>query len=195
MIESIDKNKEELEKKIIEENIKNRTGLEKKGIVIINSEFNDEMMENIFFKLDGMIKDNNTKEITIYINSNGGQVMALVPLIDLIKNSKKQINTIVLGKAYSAGAILLICGHKRKAFEHSDILIHEIAYDLGYQKNTQAKSYVKSSDYYNKILMDIIKEKTKMTVEQIKYYMDSNIDDFITTKQALKFGIIDKIIK
>ena len=191
------KNLREVEKELIKKNISNRAKLKKKGEIILNSEFDDEMMEDIFFDLKEIIKDKTVDEITLYINSNGGDVDALMPLVDIIDSSPKPVNTIVLGKAYSCGAMLLLSGHKgkRKAYKHSGILIHEVSADFGYNKNSQFKQDAEYLDRINKMLVDMLKSRTKMTASQIYKYMNSNIDIFITADEALKFGIIDKIIK
>lgn len=191
------KNLKEVEKKLIEKNMDRREKLKKKGSIVLNSNFDDEMMEDIFFDLKEMIDNKLIADITIYINSNGGDVDALMPLIDLIDTSSKPVNTVVLGKAYSCGAMLLLSGHKgkRKAYKHSEILIHEVAADFGYNKNSQFKQDADYLERINKMLVDILKERTKMTITQINKYMKSNIDIFITSDDALTYGIIDEIIK
>ncbi len=185
--------------KIIENNFATRNELEGKGKIILNTSFDSNTMENIFFKIQKAAEDNNIKEIQIFINSNGGNVDALMPLVDLIDSfkDKKIIKTIVLGKAFSAGAMLLLCGHKgqRFAYAHSEILIHEVASGTNkYCKNSQMQLDAKWLARTNELLADLIKQRTKMSSKDIAKFMNSNTDEFISAQQALKFGIIDKIL-
>lgn len=187
---------EEISKKLLEDNFKSRVESEKEGVLIINYLFDQVMMEHTAFKLIKMAGNKAIDEIKIYINSNGGEVSALLPLIDIIDSIKKPVRTIVMGKAYSCGALLLICGHKgyREAYKNSDILIHEVASDRGYAKNSQIQHDAKYIQRLNLLLAKIIKERTKMKDAEIKKYMESNSDIFITAKDALRYGLIDKII-
>lgn len=187
---------EKISEKLLENNFKSREESEKKGILIVNYLFDQVMMENVAFKLMKMADDKTIDEIKIYINSNGGDVSALMPLVDIIDGIKKPVFTIVMGKAYSCGAMLLICGHKgrREAYKNADILIHEVASYRGYGKNTQIQHDAKYIQRINSLLAKIIKERTKMKDQEIKKYMESNSDIFITAKDALRYGIIDKII-
>ncbi len=187
---------EEISKKLLENNFKSREKSEKEGVLIINYLFDQVMMEHTAFKLIEMAGNKAIDEIKIYINSNGGEVSALLPLIDIIDSIKKPVRTIVMGKAYSCGALLLICGHKgyREAYKNSDILIHEVASDRGYAKNSQIQHDAKYIQRLNLLLAKIIKERTKMKDAEIKKYMESNSDIFITAKDALRYGLIDKII-
>jgi len=184
------------EEKMIEDNLKENKENKKKGIFFINSTFTDELLEYLFLDIKKAIDDKNIAEITIYINSNGGQTSTLFPLADLISSSKTPINTIVLGKAYSAGAMLLLSGTAghRSAYKHANILLHEVASDYGYNKNSQTKEYSLHLDRINKELIKMVKEKTKMKPAEIEKYFNSNKDIFINANQALKYKIIDKII-
>lgn len=187
---------EEISKKLLENNFKSREKSEENGILIINYLFDQVMMEHTAFKLIKMADNKAIDEIKIYINSNGGEVSALLPLIDIIDSIKKPVRTIVMGKAYSCGALLLVCGHKgyREAYKNADILIHEVASDRGYAKNSQIQHDAKYIQRLNLLLAKIIKERTKMKEAETKKYMESNSDIFITAKDALRYGLIDKII-
>lgn len=185
---------EDYAKKIIEENFRNRESLLNNGVIIINSEFDENLMENVLFKMVDMENDKTIDSITIYINSNGGQVSSFFPIMDMISCISKPVRTIALGKAYSAGAFLLMCGDDRYAYKHSDILIHEVASSLGYNKNSQTQEEAKYLSRLNETISRIIRDKTKMTQQEIDKYMQSNMDIFITAKEALKYGIIDHII-
>lgn len=180
---------------ILSQTVKNRESLLKRGIVVINTDFNDYMMEDVFFKIKQLEEDRNVDQITIYINSVGGQVYSCMPLVDAIDSCKKPVNTVVMGYAYSAGAILLACGHKgnRKAHKHSSILIHEVS-SATVGKVTQMELDIESTKSVNKMLINLLKDRTKLTKEDIKKYLESTRDHFLTPEQALSMGLIDQII-
>ena len=184
--------------KLLDATMARRGELLKKGIIVLNTNFDDISMEHVFFDINYLASDNNVKEIKLFINSNGGDVFALFPLANLIDSliGKKTVSTTVMGKAFSCGFLLAICGHKghRYAFKDSFLLAHEVATDSGYLKNSQNKIDATFTDQLNERLIQIIKEKTKMTRPQIEKYMSSNMDYFMTAKEALKFGVIDKVI-
>lgn len=181
---------------IIANNMEQRKELKKKGILILNNVFNDDTFEELYFDLYNLITDNNIPAITLYIHSNGGYCNALLPLFDLIKKSNKIISTIVMGKAYSSGAMLALAGTKgyRYAHKHSEILLHEVASSIPNEKNSQIQEEAKNIDRTNKIMKELVKQNSKMKVKDLDKYFNSNKDIFIDSNQALKYGIIDKII-
>lgn len=166
------------------------------GIVTLNQEFDRFSMESVMRDLGAAEKNANIKVITLKINSFGGSICALLPIIDWIERSSKPVITEVVGMAYSCGAMLLLSGTPgyRYANKYSDILLHEVAWDMGYGKASQQRHNAEYLGRLNKLLRDIIKRKTKMTDKDIARYMDSNTDIFIDAKTALKYGVIDKIL-
>lgn len=181
---------------MIDENFKMSIENKKKGIFVVNSVFTDALLEYMFFDMKNAIENKSIEQIVIYINSRGGSVFTLFPLVDLIQGTDKQISTIVLGGAYSAGAMLALCGTKgsRYAYKHSHILLHEVANNYGYSKNSQLQENAKYLNNVNQKLKQLLKDNSTMQEEQITMYFDSNKDIFIDSAKALKYGIIDKII-
>jgi len=181
---------------IFKKNLEKREEEKKKGVFFINSIFDDILLEYIFFDLKKAIDNKNIERITIYINSNGGDTTVLFPFYDLIKSTKKIIKTIVIGKAYSAGAMILLAGTHghRFALKNSEILLHEVASQMAWSKNSQIIENAKNINLINKRLKEIVKENSKMSDKEIELYFNSNKDIFITSQQALKYGIIDKIL-
>jgi len=192
----MNKTQKKIEEKMIDENFKMSIENKKNGIFIINSNFTDILLEYLFLDIKKAINNKSIDIIKIYINSRGGEISTLFPLIDLIKGTEKPINTIVMGMAYSAGAMLALCGTNgfRFAHKHSYILLHEVATDNGYSKNSQIQENAKYIDEINKRLIELLKRNSKMTNKQIDIYFNSNKDIFINSTKALNYGIIDKII-
>jgi len=181
---------------IIKKNLEARVKDRENGIFFINDIFDDVLLEFIFFDLHKAIENKSIEVIKIYINSNGGNTTVMFPFYDLIKTSKKPVITTVIGKAYSAGAMILLSGTKGKrfAFKNSEILLHEVAAEFPYCKSTQMTENAKNISLINKKLKEIVKENSKMSTKEIDLYFNSNKDIFITSQQALRYGLIDKII-
>jgi ATP-dependent Clp endopeptidase proteolytic subunit ClpP len=134
--------------------------------------------------------------IPVEIDSYGGDVYSLLGILDIIDASKKQVATFVRSKAMSCGAVLLSAGDKglRYASSNSTILIHEVSsFSLG--KNTDVQSDAQESNRLNDTLLYIL---AKNSNKPKSFYSDlvaqkNNADLYITPKEALKYGIIDKI--
>ncbi len=139
-------------------------------------------------------EDPNT-DIVIYIHSDGGDASALTNIYDVMRMCKAPITTIVAGKAYSAGAFLLMAGDYRLAFAHSEAMIHGIQTiypGLGKEGIADSKDYLKFlTDTDNKV-MNIIVEATGKDLAQVK--KDCSKDLYMDAKQMLAYGIIDEII-
>lgn len=134
--------------------------------------------------------------ITIYINSNGGDVSGLSCIYDTMQMINAPIRTICMGKAYSAGAVLLAAGSvgERYAFERSQIMIHGIQCifpmpGLDISNNKNYFSFLKEN---NDNIMKILANHTNKSLKKIKD--DCKEDCYMTASEALKYGIIDEII-
>lgn len=128
--------------------------------------------------------------IQIYINTPGGDLFATWQIIDTITNSKTPIITIVTGTAYSGGFFIAISGHERQAFPHAGFMFHQgstlVAGD--------AHKFLQQADNYKDMLKEIKKYVLDNTDISPDLYDKHKLDDwYINTKNALKYGIIDKI--
>jgi ATP-dependent Clp protease protease subunit len=135
----------------------------------------------------------NRNPIKIQIETNGGCATTCLNLIEVIKNSKTPIHTIVMGKAYSAGAFLLSCGHKRFAFKNSAILIHQVSF-YGYQ-SVNATNAAKHAEFQNGLcdrLFDSLLGNTKITEEEFSNNRDK--EWYLFGDEAKELGIVDYII-
>ena len=113
-------------------------------------------------------KLDNTAEITIYINSPGGEVVSGLAVYDYIQLMKAPIRTVCIGTAASMGAILFLAGHKREMLAHTRLMIHDPAYgsgDMAGKKPHELQMYVNKLKQSQEIIAGIIAEKTgKCTV-------------------------------
>lgn len=162
-------------------------------IIFLNGEVNDETSYNIITKLLYLDSLNN-EEISLYINSPGGNVIQGLAIIDCMNIIKSNVSTYCIGSAYSMGAIILSCGTigKRYALPNSEIMIHSPSTQMAGKAEEIALSSKRLDQTKNK-LIEILSKNTNKTKKQINKYFSN--DSFMNSNEALNFGIVDKIIK
>ena len=164
----------------------------KERIIFLDKEIDSISASNIVSKLLYLDSENHD-DITLYINSPGGDVASGFMIYDTIKLIKSDVQTISLGTSASMAAILLLSGTvgKRKILPNSTVMLHDLS--GGTQgKFTDIMIEVKKMNKMHKKIFDIIKENTKLTEEQIENNLKN--DFWLNSEEALKYGIVDKII-
>ena len=166
-----------------------------KDRIIFLGEAIDDHVANIIIAqllfLDAQSKD---KDIKFYINSPGGSVSAGLAIYDTMQLVKSDVSTICVGLAASMASVLLAAGTpgKRFALPNSEVMIHQVmggAEGQASDVKIRAEHILKTKTKMNKILAFHTKQK-EATVEK-----DSDRDCFMTAEEALKYGIVDKVIK
>lgn len=143
-----------------------------------------------FLFLDAENKD---KDIKFYINTPGGSVTAGMAIYDTMQYVKSDVSTICVGMAASMGAVLMAAGARNKRFSlpNSEILIHQVMGGFEGQASDikiQSEHILRIRDKLNKILA----KHTGQPISTIE--KDTDRDHFMTTEEAVKYGIIDKVI-
>ena len=165
----------------------------KDRIIFLNGEINDSVANLVIAELLYLDSENND-DIFLYINSPGGDITQGMAIYDTINYIKSDVSTICVGLAASMGAFILLSGTKGKRYslENSEIMIHQ---PLGGVKGQAteikivAERILKIKNKINKI----ISIKTKMPLKKID--KDTDRDYYLEPEEAIKYGIIDKIIK
>lgn len=136
------------------------------------------------------------QEITLYVNSNGGDASGLANIYDVMQMISAPVKTVCLGKCYSAGAVILATGTKgrRYALRSSKIMIHGIqfGFPLPGQDIINSKNYFDFIKENNDNIMKILAKHTGHSLEKVKN--DCKEDVWLDPKQALQYGLIDHII-
>ena len=131
--------------------------------------------------------------ITLYVNSPGGHVTAGLAIYDTMQYIKCDVITIAIGLAASMGSIILAGGTKGKRYSlpNSEIMIHQ---PLGGAEGQAADIAIAAKHILRtgETLYGILAKHSGQTIEQVK--KDSDRDNFMTAKEALKYGLIDKVI-
>ena len=165
----------------------------KDRIIIINGEINNEVANSTIAQLLYLDSKNND-DISIYINSPGGSVTDGMAIYDTMNFVKSDVSTIGVGMCASMAAFLLSSGKKGKRYSlpNTEVMIHQPlggAQGQATEIKIAAEHILKTKDKLNKIL-SINTNKDLKTIEQ-----DTDRDNFMSSKQALEYGIIDEIIK
>ena len=162
-------------------------------IVFLGSEIDDDVANSIVAQLLLLDSENSEKDIMLYINSPGGVITAGMAIYDTMKLIKSDVSTICLGDAASMGAFLLSGGTKGKrlALPNARIMIHQ---PLGGAKGQATDIEIEAKEILRMktMLNTLLAEHTGQKLETIK--KDTERDNFMSAQEALKYGLIDKII-
>jgi len=163
-------------------------------IIFLGSVINDEVANVIIAQLLFLEKVDPTKDITIYVNSPGGSVTSTLAIYDTMQLVKCDVSTVCVGIAASGGSIILMGGTKGKRFilPHSEIMIHQ---PLGGTEG-QATDIAIHADHIlktKKLLNEMIARHTGKDLKKVEE--DTERDKFLDAKEALEYGIVDKIIE
>ena len=161
-------------------------------IIFITGEITDETANLAVAQLIYLEGKDATKDIMVYINSPGGSVTAGMAIYDTMQYIKCDVSTICIGMAASMGAFLLSAGTKGKryALANSEIMIHQPLGGFQGQASDiaiHADNILKTKKKLNRILA----ENTGRPIEEIE--KDTDRDNFMSAKEALAYGLVDKI--
>lgn len=163
-------------------------------IVFLGTDIDNHVANLIVAQLLFLQSQDPEKEIKFYINSGGGLCTAGFAIYDTMQTISNPISTICLGQACSMAAILLTAGTKgkRKSLPNSRVMLHQISSGFG-GKATDIMIEAKEIARMKKQLTEIVAHHTGKEYEQV--LQDMERDFFMSSKEALNYGLIDKIIK
>ena len=166
----------------------------KDRIVFIVGGIDDYVANLVVAQLLFLESEDPKKDIYMYINSPGGVITSGLSILDTMNYLKCDVSTVCFGQAASMGAVLLANGadKKRFALPNSRVMIHQPLGGARGQASDieiQAKEILTLKDKLNKILAD----KTKQNLKKIQ--TDTERDFFMNAEEAVKYGIIDEVLK
>jgi ATP-dependent Clp protease, protease subunit len=159
------------------------------GVQIDDASANDVMAQ--LLTLESMDPD---RDISIYINSPGGSFTALTAIYDTMQFVKPDIQTICMGQAASAAAVILAAGTKGKRFAlaNSRILIHQPAVAEGGGQASDVEIQANEILRMRTLLEQMISRHTGRSEEQVR--LDIERDKILTAEQSVEYGLIDQVI-
>ena len=165
----------------------------KENIIFISGPIDDTMANLVIAQLLFLSSEDPKKDINLYINSPGGSVTAGLAIYDTMQFVKNDVSTICIGLGASMAQVLLCAGTEGKRFSlpNSRILMHQPSGGTQGQ-SSDIEIYTKEILRMRDSLYNIISKHTGKSVEQIK--ADADRDKYMNAKEALKYGIIDKIL-
>ena len=159
------------------------------GVQIDDASANDVMAQ--LLTLESMDPD---RDIQIYINSPGGSFTALTAIYDTIQFVKPDVQTICMGQAASAAAVLLAAGTpgKRLALPNARILIHQPAIEGSGGQASDVEIIANEVLRMRALLEELISKHTGRDIELVR--KDIERDKILTAQQAKEYGIVDDVI-
>ena len=165
----------------------------KDRIIFLGTGVDDNVANAIIAQMLFLESDEPDQDIYLYVNSPGGQVSSGMAIYDTMQYIKPDVQTICIGQAASMGALLLAAGANGKRFSlpHARIMIHQPS--GGFQgQHTDIEIQAKEISRIREILDGIL--ATHSGQDRKKVHKDTERDHYMTGEEALKYGLIDKLI-
>jgi ATP-dependent Clp protease protease subunit len=165
----------------------------KERIIFLGTPLDDAVANLLIAQLLHLESEDPDKDISIYVNSPGGEITALFAIYDTMQYIKPAVQTICVGQAASAAAVLLASGTpgKRFALPHARILIHQPHGGVSGQAvdiEIQAKEIIRMRELLDRLLS----HHTGQTVEKVGH--DTDRDFIMSAIEAKEYGIVDEVI-
>jgi ATP-dependent Clp protease protease subunit len=162
-------------------------------VVYLGTPIDDAIANLIVAQLLTLESDDPDKDISLYVNSPGGEITGLFAIYDTMQFIKCDVSTICVGQAASAAAVILSAGARGKRFvlPHSRVLIHQPhggASGQAVDIEIQAKEIVRMREALDQILA----HHTGQSVERVK--TDTDRDFIMGAEEAVLYGIVDEVI-
>lgn len=158
----------------------------------VNAQTSNELIKQLMY----LERQDSESEVTIYINSPGGEVISGLAVYDYIGMMKAPVRTVCIGTAASMGAILFLAGAKRQMLPHTRLMIHDPSYshnDIGGRKPHEIQHELDKLNETREALARIISEKTGKSIDEI--YKVTADDTFYSAQEAIDFGLATEILK
>ena len=135
------------------------------------------------------------RDVMMYINSPGGSMTAMTAIYDTMNYIQPDVQTVCLGQAASAAAILLAAGTKGKRLilPNARVLIHQPAIDQGFGKATEIEIQAREMLRMREWLENTLVERTGQPLERVR--KDIEVDTFLTAQEAKDYGIVDEVLQ
>ena len=168
--------------------------------ILLNGEIREDLIEKAVMHIFNFndIDDSNRlaieerQPIKIFINSSGGLLDEAFSLISAIETSKTPVITIALGKAYSAGFLILLSGHQRFAQRYTTMMYHQGSAGVVGEFNRMIE-YAKHWENCQNIVEEYVLRQTKIKKKKLQEIFSHKQDWYINTQEAINLGIINGI--
>lgn len=171
------------------------TKLAQDRVLFISDIIDDKVATDVVATLLLQDAENDNEKITLFLNSEGGDIRSVFMIYDVMQLLKSPLETVCIGSAMNETVMLLAAGTKgmRFATHHSIISPSQLVHNASYMTNLlDAKSIMERSKADNKSLLSILAKASGKTYQEVAADFDRKV--FFNAKQALNYGLIDGVI-
>ncbi|SDL34414.1 ATP-dependent Clp protease, protease subunit [Tessaracoccus oleiagri] len=163
-------------------------------IIFLGTPISDDIANAVMSQLLVLQSMDSERPISIYLNSPGGSFTALTAIYDTMRYIKPDVQTVCLGQAASAAAVLLAAGAKGKrlALPNSRILIHQPATEGGSGQSSDLEIQAREILRIRSLMEQMLADDTGQPIEKIS--KDIERDKYLTAQEAKEYGIIDDVL-
>lgn len=163
-------------------------------VIFLGQQIDDVVANDIMAQLLCLESMDPDRDISIYINSPGGSFTALTAIYDTMQFVKPDIQTVCMGQAASAAAVLLAAGTagKRMALPNARVLIHQLYSETGRAQVSDLEIQANEILRMRQQLEEMLAKHSNRDIEQIRE--DIERDKILTAEQSLEYGLVDQVI-
>lgn len=163
-------------------------------IIFMGVQVDDTSADDIMAQLLVLESQDPDRDVIIYVNSPGGSMTAMTAIYDTMQYIKPDVQTVCLGQAASAAAILLAAGTpgKRLMLPNARVLIHQPAMEQNFGKATEIEIQAKEMLRMREWLEETLSKHTGQSVERIR--KDIEVDTILTAQEAKEYGMVDEVL-
>ena len=162
-------------------------------IIFLGTQVDDTSANDIMAQLLVLESQDPDRDITMYINSPGGSFTALMAIYDTMRYVRPDVQTVCLGQAASAAAVLLAAGApgKRAALPNSRVLIHQPRTQGTQGQVSDLEIEANEIERMRRLMEQTLAGHTGRTAEQVR--IDTDRDKILTAQEAVEYGLIDTV--
>jgi ATP-dependent Clp protease protease subunit len=163
-------------------------------IIFLGVQIDDASANDVIAQLIALESMDPDRDITMYINSPGGSVTSMMAIYDTMQFVQPEIQTVCVGQAASAAAVLLSAGSKdkRMALPNARILLHQPATEGGYGQSSDLEIQAREILRMRSAMERIIARHSGREEEQVRH--DIERDKFFSAEEAKEYGLVDEVL-
>jgi ATP-dependent Clp protease protease subunit len=165
-------------------------------VVFLGSPIDDHVANLMVAQLLHIEAEDADKDISLYVNSPGGEASAMMAIYDAMQHVRPEVATTCIGLAASAGAVILAAGApgKRSALPHSRVLIHQpVLTGEIHGQASDLEIHAREIVRLKQQMLEILAHHTGQSVDRIR--LDTDRDRWMTAEEALGYGLVDRILE
>jgi len=164
------------------------------GVCFLTGEVNEESTQEVmeWIQYENLNTKSKKKRLTLFINSQGGNLYDAFALIDVIRASRIPVDTVGIGSIMSAAFLIFVCGKKRYIAPNTSIMCHEYSETVE-GKHHDIMSSMKEGELCNAKMLDILVDSCRLTDEEVAEQLLNPSDVYLTPDELLNMGGADAV--